>query len=84
VAQSAENESHKSEAMMEHMPRNRNEVRRIHEILFSLNIAFALALASEFSMQPYRIRRRGPFSFSRRSEGLCGATTNVRDSMPTS
>jgi hypothetical protein len=53
VAQSAENKSYKSEAMMEDVPRNRNEIRRIHEILFSLNIAFAIALASEFSMQPY-------------------------------
>jgi hypothetical protein len=53
VAQSAENKSYKSEAMMEDVPRNRNEIRRIHEILFSPNIAFAIALASEFSMQPY-------------------------------
>jgi hypothetical protein len=39
--------------MIEDVPRNRNQVRRIHEVLFSPNIAFAIALASEFSMQPY-------------------------------
>jgi hypothetical protein len=39
--------------MIADVPRNRNDVRRIHEILFSLNIALAIALASEFSMQSY-------------------------------